>query len=106
MSDRKYTRERLFLLLDSDSEERAAFLRRFTEDEQKALIYRFHKGPGLGRVDLNLTPPPHLRLSIERIESELQVVAHPARPTLPPRLRHLRLRRVRVGAVARDREQS
>jgi len=58
MSDRKYTRERLFLLLDSDSEERAAFLRRFTEDEQKALIYRFHKGPGLGRVDLNLTPPP------------------------------------------------
>ncbi len=45
MSDRKYTRERLFLLLDSDSEERAAFLRRFTEDEQKALIYRFH-GPG------------------------------------------------------------
>lgn len=46
-------RERLFNLLISESGGREAFFSELTDDERRALIYRYVKAPSEARVDMN-----------------------------------------------------
>jgi hypothetical protein len=51
-------REKLFNLLDSESEERRALFSLFTPEEETAFRYRWHTIPAMARVDPNKIPEP------------------------------------------------